>query len=626
MDKEACRNINSYSDCIPNTEKTWHRRSAMGQEDKNDGRFMTDDDGQMTFTECRENNDRLDATVPVFISKSNALIKRIGKTTLLSEQALLVAIYKAKQRTRDAISGTSLENYYNNLKEKTGTDFAEGLIATFTSSELKSMMNIKTSRYAAAMDELMNMNVFTNSWHILYSDNGVIADTACVTGAIYDKKTGRVTIKFNDDISDRILNIKTSGGYTVLDSSIMSNVSKDLITWSVYQLLREEISYREAVNKKKGFPPRKEYVSEFGFSEFKFLTTVNQVDLSSKSPDQIACAKLIKEKNYEEAEQVLPKESRMYDSWKHFRARVLARSCAVINGWEGDGCYDEDEYDDYEALCTEHHPTDIHFRYVPIKSGQGSKVIGIRFYIRWDSEWKAQNDVTKLATAEHAEEPVVSQEPRKMDAASEMDFIAELSEAIDIPMKVAEMRKVAMASGYDMERIKTAYTKLKDSSAPITSDILIEQLIKREPVPSLDGTVFPGFSTKELEALYREAAKHMPADYEGNREAWAEKYTAYYRDKIQDDADGTKTTVFKRLMDSLRKDYDGLAAKKEVPVSHKKKNQSLEYMQRDYANLDMFLFEVKKGVRVLSDEDMAIAKSGDREKIKEMYARVTGQA
>ncbi len=49
-------------------------------------------------------------------------------------------------------------------------------------------------------------------------------------------------------------------------------------------------------------------------------------------------------------------------------------------------------------------------------------------------------------------------------------------------------------------------------------------------------------------------------------------------------------------------------------------------MQRDYTNLDMFLIEVKKGVRVLSDEDMAIVKSGDREKIKEMYARVTEQA
>lgn len=596
----------------------------MSQEDKD--RFMTDSDGQMTFSECREGNDRLDATVPVYISKSNALIKRIGKTTLLSEQALLVAIYKAKQRTRDSISGTALEKYYDRLQEMTGTDFAEGLIATFTSSELKSMMNIRTSRYAAAMDELMNMNVFTNSWHILYSDNGVIADTACVTGAVYDKKSGRVTIKFNDDISSKILNIKTSGGYTVLDSSIMSSVSKDLITWSVYQLLREEMSYREAVNKKKGFPPRKEYVSEFGFSEFKFLTTVNQVDLSSKNPDQIACAKLIKEKNYEEAEQVLPKESRMYDSWKHFRARVLVRSCAVINGWEGDGCYDEDEYDDYEALCAEHHPTDIHFRYVPIKSGQGSKVIGIRFYLRWDSDWTAQNDVTKLAAAEHAEEPAVSQEPRKMDAASEMDFIAELSEAIDIPMKVTEMRKVAMASGYDLERIKTAFTELKDLAATVTSDDLIARMAVNSSAPALDGATFPGFSVRELEAMYHEAAKHMPEDYEGDEAAWAEEYTAYYRDKIQDDPEGTKTTVFKRLMDSLRKDYDGLAAKREVPTDRLKKNRAQDYMQRDYSGLDYFLLEVKKGVRVLDAGDMAIVESGNTEKIKEMYTRITGQA
>lgn len=601
----------------------------MTPEGITEDRYVDGGDGQLTFNECRAEDERLDAAVPVFISKSNALIKRIGKTTLLSEQALLVAIYKAKMRTRDSIAGTALEAYYDRLKEKSGSDFAEGLIATFTSSELKQMMNIKTSRYAAAMDELMNMNVFTNSWHILYNDNGVIADTACVMGSVYDKRTGRVTIKFNSDIADRILNIKTTGGYTVLDSSIMSSVSKDLITWSVYQLLREEISYREALNRRKGFPPRKEYMTEFGFSEFKFLATVNQVDLASKSPDQIACARLLKERNYEEAEQVLPKDSRMYDTWKAFRARVLARTCLTINGWEGSGCYDDGDAE-YERLCGECHPTDIHFRCVPVKSGQGAKVIGIRFYIRWDEEWKSQQQAPKLADgAKQAEPAPVTAAP---GAVSEMDFIAEMSEMMDEAMKVADMRHIAKLSGYDLARIRSAYGELKAAGEEVSAAALAvkvaSQPARRQeappaPAPMLSADRFPGFDAEELMLLYRESAKHRPKGWDGSERQWAERYAAYYRDKIGDDPDGTRTTVFRRLMDCLRRDYDGFALEKE-PARRASGSRAPGYMQRDYSGLDFFLLEVRKGVRVLSGEEMAVIESGDREAVRRLYERHMG--
>lgn len=563
------------------------------------------EDGQYIFA-CAvpEKEDRYDVNVPVFISKSNALIKRIGKTTLLSEQALLLAIYKAKERNKESIRGTKLEAYYEDLKQKSGADFSQGLIATFTSAELKSMMDIKTSRYAAAMDDLMNMNVFTNSWHIMYNNSdGVITDTACVVASMYDKRTGKVTIKFNSDIADKIINLKNSGGYTLLDSSVMRKVSKDLATWSIYQLLREEISYKEAVNKKRGFPEQQEYMSEFGLAEFKFLATVNQVDLSSSDPEQIACARLIKEKNYEEAEQVLPKTAKMYDDWKDFRRRVLTKACRFINGWEGTGCYgpDLEELMEYEADCAKYHQTDIHFRCEPVKMGVGAKVNAIRFYIRWDRQGAelAAEDSEK-DTVKDEEKSVKAVPKGKKAAFDENAFLDSVSDLIEEKMKVSELKRLAEASGYDLEKIRVNYMKLKKDGSEVSSDMIIAAVmgtVQEDTGFNYDfyREMFPGFNRDELKSMVEEARKHRPLDHTGDKDLWIEGYISYYRDKALATADDTKTTIFKRLMDMIRKDYDGKAQRhigNNMPkASSKSKN---DYLKHGYTDEEISEIERKK--------------------------------
>ena len=560
-----------------------------------ENKLALDDDGQYMFAcTVREDENRYDANMPVFIGKSNSFIKRIGKTTLRSEQALLLAIHKVKERKRESIAGTKLELYYDELKKKSGTDFSEGLIATFTSSELKSLMNIKTSRYAAAMDDLMNMNIFTNSWHILYNDNGVMTDTACITASLYDKKTGRVSIKFNADIGDKIINLKKSGGYTLLNSMIMRKVSKDLTTWSIYQLLREEIAYKESLNRKKGLPDRKEYVTEFGLAEFKFLTTVNQVDLSSAEPDQLACARLIKERNYDEAEQVL--KSRQYDEWKDLRRRVLTKANKIINGWEGNGCYGpkEEEIEEYEEKCGQFHETDIHFRCEPVKQGAGAKVSAIRFYLRWDREMSENESDEKTGEIiDDAKKSAadVNQEECEKKPVDENAFADSVSELIEEKMRVGELKSIAEVSNYDLEKVRVTYMKLKKDGGMVTAGMMLAALNGEKTVTAEDGTKnafyrkkFPGFTMEEIDLMVDEATKHRPYGYPDTAMTWVEKYIGYYRDKVLATPDDTKTTLFKRLMDMLRHDYDRFS---EGKAPQDKGKPHFDYKQREYSDEEL---------------------------------------
>jgi hypothetical protein len=582
-----------------------------------DAQLAVDDDGQLIFA-CAisdDKEDRYDVNTPVVFSKSNALIKRIGKTTLLSEQALLVAIYKAKMRTRESIKGTYHELYYEELRQRSGTDFSEGLIASFTSKELKDLMNIKTSRYAVEMDKLMNMNVFTNSWHILFNDNGIVTDTACIVGAMYDKRTGRVTIKFNSDIADKIINLKNTGGYTQLDSSIMRKVSKDLATWSIYQLLREEISRNEAINRKRGMPDQVEYMSEFGLAEFKFLSTVNQVDLSSSDPDQLACAKLIKEKNYEEAEQVLPKDYKMYDEWKDFRRRVLTKANKFINGWEGTGCYgpDHEEIIEYENECAKCHATDIHFRCEPVKMGVGAKINAVRLYIRWDRKGAEMLAENPRQEAENLDEDtnINLKKPKKQDkkvAFDENVFLDSVSELIEEKLKVSELKRIAEASGFDLEKIRLTYMKLKKDVDDVSCEMMIEAFSgKEEEIKAFDFEYYreklPGFTRDELKSMVVEAEKHKPVEMKEEPGTWIEEYISYYRDKALATADETKTTMFKRLMDMLRKDYDGRAQQGEQKKGSGKtsKGKERDYKQRTYTDDEYDMMEKKKlGIKTKS--------------------------
>lgn len=546
-----------------------------------------DDYGQLVFKVSK--NDRYDPATPVYISKANKLIKRMGNVSLLSEQALLLALAKVKKRSKKDID-PRLARAYAKIKERSGTDFSEGIIASFSSSELKSFMNIKSSRYYSEIDKLMNNREFFKSWFIMCTDSdGRMYDTALITACAYDKNTGKILVKFNSELEQDILDLQQVGGYTKLNSYIMRVVSKDITTWSIYQLFREEISYIESINRKKGFPDKKEYMTEFGLAHFKFLISVNRVNLSSSDSGQKACAQYIKERDYEEAELVLPSDSKGYPDWRDFRQRVLGRACRVINGWDSDGCYEADD-EGYEELCRKNHPTDLHFRCEPVKQGTGGKVTALRFFIRWDKEYGkeeffgAKDEETDVIEDAFANEPDKKQRKNELDIDDVIDAISELTGR---QLKTAEMRRIALAADLDMEKIKAAI--IKAENAPGSHDLFEDVMAVLEGGENIK---YPGFTSEECERISKEALAHKPETED--QDEWERRYVGYYLSKIQDTPGETKTTEFKRLMDCLRKDYDSIARTDMPKKTEKNKQKKADYEQRTYTDEEYLEFERKK--------------------------------
>ena len=76
---------------------------------------------------------------------------------------------------------------------------------------------------------------------------------------------------------------------------------------------------------------------------------------------------------------------------------------------------------------------------------------------------------------------------------------------------------------------------------------------------------YPEFSEEEISLLVRESLKHVLGLVKFDaREIWAYEYVAHYYDYIAATPQDTKTTFFKRLLDMVRNDYDGVSFRDSV--------------------------------------------------------------
>lgn len=442
-----------------------------------------EEDGQYSLIE--RHKEKYDLETPLFVKKANMLIKKVGSTSFMSERMLMVALATATPHKRSEIQGTQAEAYFSDLFQKTGTDFSDGLISSFRNRDVKELLGAKTSRYYSQMDELMNYDVFTNNWTIMYQDKDIISTTQCITGTVYDKRTGMVYIKWNPDIAERVMCVGGQG--TMLSFSTMSKF-RDLPTWSLYQLLEEELCFLEWVRTKaKKLEPLKEYKTEFDLSEFKFLISILKIDMKSTDQAMLDARKLINANRFSDAEESLPDDMRMYyQDWHGFRRRILDGACKAINGWDG-GCQFKDGDPKYEKLCSEYHETDIHFRYVPIRTGRGAKVTRIRFIISWDSEKHKSSRADRLlrdmqARANEGTANTIKEKVRDIDEEERFrDRVAtEISELFNGKITENDAAAIAREAAYDLDKVQDAFDYIKNYKGEIRNPagMIIDRLRK----------------------------------------------------------------------------------------------------------------------------------------------------
>jgi len=438
--------------------------------------YLEPNTGQYRIYDQRE---KYDIDIPVFVKKSNMLIKRVGSTTLMSEKILLAAIATANMRKKKDYEGTEEGLYLAELKKDGDNDFSDGLVSEFRTSELKSMLKIKTSRYYDQLDEYMNNQLFQESWTIMStvknSDKDAKHQVHCIIGTTYDRKNGRVFIKWNPDLAEKILCSKGNG--TMLSLDLMADF-KDLQSFNMYQLLKEEISYAEYLQTKvRKQEPLAEYCVEFNLAELKFLISINQV--SFKDPREKETRDLIRDGRWEDAEKSLKKASqtdiggRMYDNWYNFRRKTLASASLAINGFK-ESFYKHGDKEFYE-LCDQNHTTDIHYRTEMVKRGQA--VCGLRFFVRWDKkfDYRSKGEIV---------EPTV--EEKKADEERHHErFRLDISEIAGIELTYDDINALMDAAGNDIHRVEAACAYMRNYGSEIENIVgfLIDAIRKGYSAP-----------------------------------------------------------------------------------------------------------------------------------------------
>ncbi len=438
--------------------------------------YLEPNTGQYRIYDQRE---KYDIDIPVFVKKSNMLIKRVGSTTLMSEKILLAAIATANMRKKKDYEGTEEGLYLAELKKDGENDFSDGLVSEFRTSELKSMLKIKTSRYYDQLDEYMNNQLFQESWTIMStvknSDKDAKHQVHCIIGTTYDRKNGRVFIKWNPDLAEKILCSKGNG--TMLSLDLMADF-KDLQSFNMYQLLKEEISYAEYLQTKvRKQEPLAEYCVEFNLAELKFLISINQV--SFKDPREKETRDLIRDGRWEDAEKSLKKASqtdiggRMYDNWYNFRRKTLASASLAINGFKESFYKHGDK--EFNELCDQNHTTDIHYRTEMVKRGQA--VCGLRFFVRWDKkfDYRSKGEIV---------EPTV--EEKKADEERHHErFRLDISEIAGIELTYDDINALMDAAGNDIHRVEAACAYMRNYGSEIENIVgfLIDAIRKGYSAP-----------------------------------------------------------------------------------------------------------------------------------------------
>ncbi len=410
----------------------------------NNDNLPMDDDGQMRLFEVPAATDR--------IIKANALIQRMGNTTLLGEKLLLLALSNIVERNfKDYINP-----YLKKIKENNGGDYSNGLVAEISLATVKQYLPISKKpggRFYDDLDQLMNHGRLVTSWVIMYEDKDRISNVALITSALFDRKLGKLFIKFNSDAKDLVLRPKA---YTELSKSIMFDF-KNIEAFSCYQLLKSKITMLEWIQKNKKLPPLKEYSIEFELSELKFLTRTISIDMEDNSKRGIDVRRAIEERDFEAAEQIVKDKRKRKERWQMFKTDVLERASKEINGFKCPFKEDDESLEQYYNDCLNNHPTDIHFRCTLNTVGRGGKVIGVKFYISWDKKKrKNQEEEQVIPSAE-----VLERESAEDDFMDEMR--AELA-SLPFEFKTKDLRSIAEKAQWDKDKVKKAMDLLKEQN------------------------------------------------------------------------------------------------------------------------------------------------------------------
>ena len=361
------------------------------------------------------------------VKKSNNLIQSLGKTTLLSNKVFLTSLLKIEER--NGVPEAERE-YYKRLETASGTDFTKGLVAEFRNSDLRNIMGNKSGSYYTQIAELMDPThekSLRNQWVIMVKnpEDGLYGSTDVITATLYDDKNGKLYIKFSNEprIKKELHELKNN--YTLLNYGLMMQF-KSIYAYRIYELLMSRIGREDSITKEK----KDEYMFNYGLSELKYFLGILDPYINKDVRAALAgpCPDFEKIEDMMSGERVMPR----YNDFKKY-ALVKAK----------------EEIDEI---------TDFIFDFGPVRNGRGGKVVSVDLIMRRKKKEKTSENRNLLTDEEK-------------DA-----LLDEMAEFIKYPLKIKDLRAIAEAANYDMDKIKKAYQIMESSGSEKTN--VVGYLIK----------------------------------------------------------------------------------------------------------------------------------------------------
>ena len=334
-----------------------------------------------------------------------------------------------------------------NLKKKTRVDFSHGLIAEFSSTELRSLIGDHSGSFYKRISDIMDPaseQSLARQWGVYIRDqeSGLYGYVAIVTAMLFDRSTGRMFIKFSDEesIKNQIYDIRR--GYTLLNYRLMMSFSS-IYTYRVYELLLSSIGLIDYSNSRV---PSDRYTIEYGLSELKYRLGILDPYITQDVREAIAMARTASD--FEKIERDISSEVKM-PRYRDFERYVLVKAIGDLNNIEN--------------------PEYI-FSYEPIRSGRGGKVVAVKFIVE-----RVKKNVVDMIGQEKSDEL--------------FDIIDEMRSIIREDIKTRELMEIAETAGFDIELVKKAYKAAKNSKTPITNLVgFLKMAIKNRYEPNTSKT------------------------------------------------------------------------------------------------------------------------------------------
>lgn len=234
---------------------------------------------------------------------------------------------------------------------------------------------------------------------------------AVVVRATYEK--GYFSIEFNPYIKNYLTDIRSN--FTRLKLPIMLSF-ENVYSFRLYEFLRSYAYVPKNMQDDKKTVNK--FNNHFSLAELKLTLGVVNAELDSVKKVLIES----KNPNYEKAVQASPEQ--MYEDWTDFKRYVLEPAVKEIN-----------------------EKSDIHVQYRQGRAGVGGKVEEVHFSITLN-EFQVESE-------------------RKLTTEEKDDIVDRISDLIDQPLKVKEIRAIAEAAEYDYDLVKRAYEGAVDSPSKI---------------------------------------------------------------------------------------------------------------------------------------------------------------